>query len=327
MSRQTGIWSPLACWPYEGGAKAGPFFRDAPAMAIYSLLVATQNQFDGVRPLQKQGVHLKRGQLPTSERDIAEQTGLDRKVVRRVIGKLIELGLIRVDASKRGTIITVIAPAEYKGSGETLGGVGGPTVFEESPGDNEKKGPPKGPRKGPPSEPAESHGAGLSEDGAVEKGPPEGPLEGQLWAHSGPTLGTYIKKQEPRREEHLPSPYPSQEGGDGEEDGFGQFEPVSDREARRMARVIVGDMERALVEADSEDGAQWIIGEGWAVLMAQFGSWENLARSARHIFKQEGPIKATNHFVRQIAARLAQEGAGRAQEASSGRDPGEAFGL
>lgn len=70
-----------------------------------------------------------------------------------------------------------------------------------------------------------------------------------------------------------------------------------------------------------------MLGDGWPVLMAQFGSWQNLARSARHIFKQFGPVVATNHLVGQVAARLAQEGTGRAREESFDGDQAESFGM
>lgn len=83
------------------------FHRDPAARDIYQLLCAWANTQDGEACLRKQGVLLKRGQLVTSEREIAAASGWSYKGARRVMAKLQKCGKIGAQKGAHGTIVTI----------------------------------------------------------------------------------------------------------------------------------------------------------------------------------------------------------------------------
>jgi hypothetical protein len=106
------------------------FYGDGPLQLVWTNIIAWANWTDADKPLPRQGVIVRRGQVATSVRELAEATGLTRHVVEGRLRKLVEAGRIVLEAPARhshenrqdfrkgnrqdGTFITVLKYDEYQ---------------------------------------------------------------------------------------------------------------------------------------------------------------------------------------------------------------------
>ncbi len=98
-------------WPLK---QENEFYGDGNLAAIWILLIAWANVRDGKTKTGKDGIIVKRGQLITSQSELAQQIGVSRQVVRRCLSYLEKTGKINQQTNRNGTIITVCKYGKYQ---------------------------------------------------------------------------------------------------------------------------------------------------------------------------------------------------------------------
>jgi len=98
-------------WPDR---QSNEFYGDGRLLAVWLLLISWANFKDGKTKLKRQKILLKRGQLVTSEREIAKQLGFSKTSVRRCLSYFEENEKIRPQAGPHGTIITILNYDKYQ---------------------------------------------------------------------------------------------------------------------------------------------------------------------------------------------------------------------
>lgn len=116
MSRFGRGWVSISRKIYWPDKQQNDFYGDGHLMAIWSLIIAWANVFEGKSRLKGQQVLLKRGQLVTSENDLVRVTGFTRSVVRRRLKYLETSQRIEQQKSQAGNLITILKYDEYQQS-------------------------------------------------------------------------------------------------------------------------------------------------------------------------------------------------------------------
>lgn len=91
-------------------------WRDQAAYRVWSALILLANHDDSKAPIRGQMIPVQRGQMPTSAKDLAAVTGLERKTVLRKLHLLADDSAIVLNVSHSGTIVTLINYEKYQGS-------------------------------------------------------------------------------------------------------------------------------------------------------------------------------------------------------------------
>ena len=87
------------------------WFQDSHMVHILIYLIAKANTADK----RWQGLEIKRGQLITSRATIAADTGIREQTVRTCIRHLVETGEIKIEPTKRYTLVTICKYDDYQG--------------------------------------------------------------------------------------------------------------------------------------------------------------------------------------------------------------------
>jgi hypothetical protein len=96
---------------------------DQPALAVYFYCVCHATHRAGERRTSKGGtVHLEVGQCFLGQRRLADLLSVDRKTVKRALGTLSRLGLVKSTTDRNGTIATVVNYGAFGGHlGQSVG--------------------------------------------------------------------------------------------------------------------------------------------------------------------------------------------------------------
>jgi len=108
------------CYAYRG-AWTHPAFNDLREAAIWNFLYQNAFYEDGERNFNKHTFLLKRGQIVVSYSFLAKGFGMTDKGIRVVIQKLEKLGMLGIQGTSKGTILTICNYNEYQGNKKTEG--------------------------------------------------------------------------------------------------------------------------------------------------------------------------------------------------------------
>lgn len=108
------------CYAYRD-AWTHPAFNNLREAAIWNFLYQNAFYEDGERNFNKHTFQLKRGQIVVSYSFLAKGFGMSDKGIRVVIQKLQKLGMLGIQGTSKGTILTICNYNEYQENKKTKG--------------------------------------------------------------------------------------------------------------------------------------------------------------------------------------------------------------
>ena len=134
MARHTSGWVKL-----HRQIMVSPIYQDGYALAIFTTILCWANYKPGKTIVNKQLVHLDRGELATSTLELASRFGWDRKTVERKLLLLEKNGTIVQRTSRHGRIIAICNYEKYQGDDDDDGTTVGTTVGTYSEEDKKRR--------------------------------------------------------------------------------------------------------------------------------------------------------------------------------------------
>lgn len=116
-----------------------PAFRNLRDAAIWSWMTDAATWRDTAVRFSGQTVNLKRGQLVTSERFLAEGFVVDRQVIRRYLDNLVSEHMVSLQKTHGGTVITICNYDKYQASQDSEQPAKNPSQTHDEPTTNPNK--------------------------------------------------------------------------------------------------------------------------------------------------------------------------------------------